>query len=220
MQPWPTACRKDVVTSIRRLSGFAPLVVFAIAVGTFGALFEGYSHAHHPVSLLGGKGIAHALPFNLAAFAVPGLIGAWLAWRLRSRLPPDTTWPARIGASLALLSAPAFVAQGVLPLDPADLDAPASRLHYLAWMLWWIAFVPAGLLLAAGLRRAQGWRVFAMVSVASAVVVAACALLPAVVLSAGVLQRIGFVTWLLWFCVQPKLDHLVVIPAKAGIQRH
>lgn len=187
-----------------RFLRFVPLVVFAVAVWLFGTMFDGYSQPHHPVSLLGGKDIAHALPFNLTAFVVPGLLAAWLAWRLRSRLPAGATWPARIGASLALLSALAFAAQGVLPLDPADLHAPASRLHYVAWMLWWIAFVPAGLLLMAGLWHVRQGRLLAVATAASAIVVAACALLPADVLPAGTMQRIGFAAWLAWYCVRVK----------------
>ena len=190
---------------MRRMPGFAPLLVFAAAVSFFGAALDGYSQLQHPVSLLGGKGIAHAMAFNLIAFGAAGLLAAWTAWDLRSRLRV-AAWPARIGASLALLSALAFAAQGVFPLDPADLDAPASRLHYVTWMVWWIAFVPSGLLLAAGLHRARGWHVFAVASAASALVVAACALLPPDFLSAGVLQRVAFAAWLLWLCVQPNLE--------------
>lgn len=188
---------------MHRLPGFAPLIVSAVAVLVFGLMLDGYSQLHHPVALLGGKDIARALPFNLTAFVVPGLLAAWLAWRLRSGLPVDAAWPARIGASLGLLSALAFAAQGLLPLDPADLDAPASRLHYLTWMLWWIAFVPAGWLLAAGLCVVPGWKWFAAASAAGALVVAACALLPADAMRSGVLQRIGFFAWLSWIALQP-----------------
>lgn len=191
---------------IRRMLGFAPLFVFAAAVWIFGAALDGYSHLHHPVSLLGGKGIANAMQFNLIAFVAPGLLAAWFAWNLRSRLRVGAAWPARIGASLALLSALAFASQGLFSLDPEDLDASASRLHYLTWMLWWIAFVPAGLLLAMGLHRARGWRACALASAASAVVVAACALLPASLVPAGVMQRIGFAAWLLWLAMQPASD--------------
>ena len=172
----------------------------------FGTALDGYSQLRHPVSLLGGKDVPSAMSFNLTAFVVPGLLAAWIAWRLRARLPTDSTWLARIGASLALLSALAFAAQGVLPLDPVDLDAPASRLHYLTWMLWWIAFVPAGLLLAAELRGLPRWRLFAGASTASAILVAGCTLLPVDVLPAGVVQRIGFVAWLSWCFVIPKVQ--------------
>ena len=43
---------------------------------------------------------------------------------------------------LVQLSALAFAAQGVVPLDPEDTDATASRLHVLAWMLWQLLSAP------------------------------------------------------------------------------
>jgi len=195
------------MTPMRRMMVLTPLIVFVATVLLFGASFEGFSQLQHPVALLGGAGIAGATAFNLLGFVMPGAIAACIAYDLRSRLPPDSAWPARIGAWLALLSALAFAAQGLFPLDPADLDAPASRWHYLAWMLWWIAFVPAGLLLATGLHGTRGWRAFAGASLAGALLIAVCAILPADFLPAAVSQRIGFVAWLSWLALWPDERH-------------
>ncbi|MEO6364941.1 MAG: DUF998 domain-containing protein [Luteimonas sp.] len=187
-----------------KFAAVAGALLFSAAVLGFGSAIDGYSQLRHPVALLGATGIPGAAAFNLIAFVIPGLVAVCIAWQLRSRLQRDAAWPARIGASLALLSALAFAAQGLFAMDPANLDAPASRWHYVTWMLWWIAYVPAGLLLAAGVRGVQRWHVFAAASAATAVVVGVCALLPADVLPAGIVQRIGFLAWLSWCCMQPE----------------
>src|SRR3546814_1754845 len=72
-------------------------------------------------------------------FLLPGVLAALVAWRLRASLDDGAPWAARIGAWLALLSALAFAAQGLLPLDPRDLESDASRMHATMWTLWWVA---------------------------------------------------------------------------------
>jgi hypothetical protein len=161
----------------------AGLLWLVVTLG-FGAMLDGYSHTRHPVALLGARGIERALAFNLSGFVLPGLLAAWAAIRLRGALG-DAGWPARIGAHLWLLSALAFAAQGLLPLDPQDLDARMSRLHATAWSLWWIAFLPGALMLA---LRSRG---FAIALLLAAVVVVAAALLT----PAGLSQRIAIVAW-------------------------
>jgi hypothetical protein len=150
----------------------------------FGAILDGYSQIQHPVALLGARGMERALAFNALGFVLPGLLAAWAAVQLRGALD-GAGWMARIGANLWLLSALAFTAQGVLPLDSEDLDAASSRLHATAWSLWWIAFLPGALMLA---WRSRG---FAITLVIAAVVVVAAALLT----PAGVSQRIAIVAW-------------------------
>lgn len=163
-------------------------LLWLVAQAGFGAALEGYSQAQHPVALPGAQGVPRALAFNLLALVLPGLLAACSAWQLRTALG-GAGWPARIGAHLLLLSALAFAAQGLLPLDPQDLDAAASRLHAAAWSLWWIAFVPGALLLA---LRARAFAV--AVLVAAVVVVAGVALLPA-----GWGQRLGILVWFALF---------------------
>lgn len=160
------------------------LAVWLAALVGFGAAVAGYSHLQHPVALLGARGIGMPLAFNALGFVVPGALVAIAAWRLRDALG-HAGWSARIGAMLWTLSALAFTAQGLLPLDPEDLDAPSSRLHAVAWSLWWIAFVPGAALLA--LRS----RTVLMAAVVAAAVVAIAALL----WPAGLAQRVGIAAW-------------------------
>ncbi|MGH8077272.1 MAG: DUF998 domain-containing protein, partial [Lysobacter sp.] len=106
--------------------------LFLLALGGFGAAHEGFSHTQHPPALLGARGIDYATAFNLLGFLVPGLLAALVAVALRGQLD-RSRWMARLGPWLWLLSAFAFAAQGMLPLDPTDLDAQSSRLHATAW---------------------------------------------------------------------------------------
>jgi hypothetical membrane protein len=170
----------------------------------FGAMVDGYSHVLHPIALLGARGMPHALEFNLLGLIVPGLLAASGAYALRQRLPAEAGWSARIGAWMLLVSALAFATQGLQPLDPADLDAPGSRLHAVAWMLWWIAFVPAALLLAIGALGMRGRRAFVLASVAAAVLVLVFAVLAPVALWAGVAQRIAFGVWFGWLVLASR----------------
>ena len=186
----------------------AASVVAAVLVGSG---VEGYSHAQHPLALRGAEPLPDATLFNALAFVVPGMLVAWVAVRLRTAMALSVeiigarrpSWPARLGAQLSLLSALAFAAQGLLPLDANDLDGIRSSRHAAAWMLWWIAFAIGGTMLAAGLRGAglrasAAWRVLAAGSLAAALFVPLCALLLPHVIPAGIAQRIAFALWLAW----------------------
>lgn len=159
-----------------------------------------YSHRVHPVALRGTAGLPWASGFNLLAFALPGALLAWVGQLARNGLG-DAGWLARIGLVLVQLSALAFAAQGLLPLDPSDTDSTASRLHVLAWMLWWIAFVPGAMLLAAGARRGAG---FALGSVAIGALVPVIAVLAPIGLWVGVAQRLAFALWFGWWLLAAR----------------
>jgi len=181
-----------------RWRGLAATGVFVAALVGFGLALPGYSQISHPVAVLGAKGVPHALGFNLLGFVLTGVIAAAVALDLRRRLPGDAGWRLRVGAQLVLLSALGFAAMGLLPLDPADLDNPASSLHATAWMLWWVAFVPGALLIALGLRGRQSWRGLARASLVAALLVLFAALLAVELMPAGVAQRVGYLGWLGW----------------------
>lgn len=183
------------------LAAIAAAVLFTAVVAGFGAALEGYSQSTHPVGLLGARGLSHALAFNALGFGLPGALAAFVAWRLRAAIGDDGPWIARIGAWLALLSALGFAAQGLLPLDPGDLESDASRAHATAWTLWWVAFVPAAVMLAAGLWRVRSSRVLVLASVVAATVVAVLAIMPLDLLAPAVMQRVVFAAWLVWLVV-------------------
>ena len=154
-----------------------------------------YSQLLHPVGLRGAAGLPYAMAFNLMLFVVPGALLVIAGQQLRRRLP-NAGWLARIGIVLVQLSAFAFALQGVMSLDPADMDASTSRLHALAWMLWWIAFVPGAVLLAFGARRGTA---FGLVSLAAALLVPVIAVFAPIGLWVGVAQRLAFAVWFVWW---------------------
>ena len=183
------------LTAALRWAGLAAALVFAAALGGFGAALDGYLQWQHPVSLLGASGFPRAAVFNLLAFVLPGALAAVAAWELRRKLGAGSGWLARIGAQLVLLSALAFLAMGLLPLDPSDLESGASRLHGTAWMLWSVAFLAGALLLAAGCRRQRAFAGFTLLA-ALALLLAAFVLGGAV--PAAVAQRGAFAAWFAW----------------------
>jgi hypothetical membrane protein len=176
-------------------------LLFLLALALANAGLPGYSHLVHPVSLRGTAGLPWAFAYNLLAFVLPGALLVWAGQRLRQAWP-DAGWAARIGIVLVQLSALAFAAQGVVPLDPNDTDATASRLHALAWMLWWIAFVPGALLLAVGARRGAG---FALACLAAAVLVPLLAVFAPIGPWVGIAQRLAFLLWFGWWLLAPCL---------------
>lgn len=176
-------------TAALRLAAAAGLV-FACALVALGARWPGYSHLRHPVALPGADGLDGAGLFNAMVFVLPGALLAAVALWQRAALSAAGWWP-RIGANLLLLAALAFAAQGLLPLDADDLDAAASRLHASAWTVWLIAFAVGAPMFAQALVARAPLHV-------GALAVGLVALFGAVVLPAGVAQRIAFLGWFAW----------------------
>ncbi|WP_231118179.1 DUF998 domain-containing protein [Lysobacter silvisoli] len=179
-------------------AALAALLCFAAALAGFGAQLGGYTHAQHPVAWLGATGVAYALGFNLLAFVLPGALAAAIALRLRQVLG-EGAWSARVGAQLTLLSALAFAAQGLLPLDAQDLDAHASRLHATVWLLWWLAYAAGALAIAFGTHGRAGLQALSRASLIAALAVLLCVLVLPSLLPAGLAQRAAFGAWLLWW---------------------
>ncbi len=187
-----------------RHAGTAAALLFAGAVPGFGAALPRYLQSQHPVALLGAMGIPHALAFNLIGFVLPGLLAGVVAIALRRGLPDDAAWPSRIGAQLVLLSALGFIAMGVLPLDPSDLDSESNRAHATAWMLWCMAFVPGAALLGVSLWGQRAWKKFARISLFSAVGVLISAFALGELVPVGIAQRFAFGFWFFWLIVAGK----------------
>ena len=181
--------------AIARRPAWLAAASFAIALALANVGVPEYSHRIHPVALRGTAGLPWAFAFNLLAFVLPGLLLAWVGLRLRAGLA-GAGWLARIGVVLAQLSALAFAAQGLLPLDPSDAGSTASRLHALAWMLWWIAFVPGMLLLAIGARRGMP---FALACMAAGTLLPLLAVFAPIGPWVGLAQRIAFALWFGWW---------------------
>lgn len=183
---------------IRRTDVLAAVAAgsFTLALAVLGGAMDGYSQALHPPALLGAQQQPWALTFNLFGFVLPGVLGALVMIALRGRLD-GARWPARIGSWLWLLSALAFAAQGLLPLDLNDIDAPVGHLHASAWTLWWLAFVPGGVLLALGLGSAgQAWGSLRVAAILSATLLPLFTLHAPLGLPAGASQRVGLALWL------------------------
>jgi hypothetical protein len=173
------------------------LLLFVAAVMGFGLANPDYAQWLHPVALLGARGEPHALAFNLLGFVLPGILLAWHAVALRNAWRARG-WSVRIAAQLGLLSALAFLAQGLLPLDPYNLLAPISRWHATAWTVWWVAFAPGALLLALGRTegRARG--------LSLALLLPAFALYGAVLMPAALAQRLAYLFWFAWWLLAAR----------------
>ena len=192
---------KNPVSLLTRHAVPLAAVLFA-GTAAFAGRIDGYSHQLHPLALLGVKPLPHADLFNLLGFVMPGLLVAWMTLRLRAAMPSGAnaaaSWSGRLGAQLMLVSALAFAAQGLLPLQADDLESVRSARHAAAWMAWWIAFAAGGALLAAGLRGAERWRFLASASLFAAAMLPVLALALPKLVPAGLAQRLAFALWFLW----------------------
>ena len=177
------------------LAGLAALL-FGLALALAGIGLPAYSHWLHPVALRGATGLPGAMLFNAGGFLLPGIALLLASRSLRPALAGQG-WVARIGLTLVQGSALAFALQGALPLDARELDGHAGRLHALVWMLWWIAFVPGALLLAAGARRGAG---FALLCLAAGLLVPLLAVVAPLGSWVGLAQRLAFAARLGWWC--------------------
>lgn len=175
-----------------RLATLAGLV-FLCSLFAIGAQWAPFSHAAHPVAFAGMRGVPGAALFNGMVFVLPGLLLVLVGGRLRGALPAQARWQPRIGATLLVLSAVAFAAQGLLPLDPEDIDGGTSSLHATAWTMWWIAFATGAVLYA----RAS--LVEHLVAVGAVLLVLVIGLYGREWMPAGIAQRVAFCAWFAWY---------------------
>lgn len=185
---------------IHRAAPWVALISFAAALLVSGVAWPGFSQLQHPVALPGAVGAPHALVFNLGAFVLPGALLAWraIAWRSARA---EAGWPERIGLQLLMLSAMAFAAQGLLPLDPSDLRAPASRLHAAAWTAWWLAFLPGALTVAFARRRIGGGAPALLLLLLVSLLVPLLVLGGTLAIPAPLAQRLAVLAWFTWWIV-------------------
>lgn len=186
-----------------RMAGHTALVMFVVSAAMFGAMFGenigNFSHRTHPLAWLGAGGVPRAMLFNLCTFLLPGVLAAVALWQLRPALPSGTRWSARIGAQLVVLSALAFAAQGVLPLDLENPDGTAGGLHAMAWTAWWLAFNAGALALAWGLRKTVTMcRFFAAITALAGFVIPMLAVLAPLWIPNALAQRVAFLLWFVW----------------------
>jgi hypothetical protein len=186
------------VASLGALSAVA-----AIVIG--GAALAGYSHAHDPVAWLGSTQAVAPLWFNFAGKLLPGLALAALALvfelsegRARARRG------LRIGTGLLMIAGFAYAAQGLFPIDPADLDGVASRRHAALHALAQLAWIAAAVVLCPATWNSPLWRAPMLVGVAFAGVLALDLALPFALWmpglrgAPGAVERVLLGLWLLW----------------------
>ena len=180
---------------MKRLPAYLPWLAATsclVASLAAGAGWEGYSHARHPLALLGSALAPAPGWFNAFGFALPGLaLAAAALWRWAGL--GAAHWALRIGMLLVAISALAFAAQGLFPLDPERMEAVGSRQHALAWTVWWVAFVPGAALLAFGNLRPRLVHGLAALAVPLAILA-----LPAI-LPAPLAARLAFALWFGWW---------------------
>lgn len=183
-----------------RLAAVAGLV-FLCSLFAIGGQWALFSHASHPVAFAGMRGVPGAALFNGMVFVLPGLLLVLVGGRLRGALPAQARWQPRIGATLLVLSAVAFAAQGLLPLDPEDIDGGTSSLHATAWTMWWIAFATGAVLYA----RAS--LVEHLVAVGAVLLVLVIGLYGREWMPAGIAQRVAFCAWFAWYAYAAWRGH-------------
>jgi Protein of unknown function (DUF998) len=187
---------------VTHAAGYAALLFFVLAAMLFGAMARagtsGFSHGAYPLAWLGADGVSGAGWFNFCGLVLPGLLAAIALWPLRTVLPHSAHWTARIGTQLVMLSALAFAAQGMLPLDLEHPDGVASGLHALAWTAWCLAFCQGALMLAWGVRAAQPRSRSVAICALAGIAVPLLAFVAPLWLPNAFAQRVAFLLWFGW----------------------
>ena len=182
-----------------RIAAHAAWLLFVASAAIFGAILpaqhDGFSHLTHPLAWLGARSVPGAIGFNLCGFVLPGVLAAFALWSIRGAMPKNTPWAMRIGVQLAVLSALAFAAQGLLPLD---LNDPNGGAHTLAWTLWWLSFIPGAALFAWGLRRTPARAGVVSLSAIAALALPLMIFAAPLVVPIAVAQRAAFLIWFAW----------------------
>ncbi len=146
-------------------AGWLAGATFVAALLVLGALTPGYEHAHQAVSELGAIGAPYASWWNALGFMLPGALVACFAAALFAPLQRDGVGAvARIGLWLLLICGLAFAGNGVFVYDLQQPYAQTSKLHVAMLTITLLAFLPATLLLAIGLRGRGGWRALVIFS--------------------------------------------------------
>ena len=173
------------------------LMSYVVALATGAGGIPGYSHDLHPVALPGARGMPDAEAFNLGAFLLPGLLLAYAAARWPVPVEGRGARWSRMGRVQVVLSALAFAAQGLLPLDAEGIDSGASQLHSAAWMIWWLSWGAGAVMLSVGARRPWWLLVAAVVPVV--------ALAGPLVVTTGLAQRVAFAAWMAAWWLGPRM---------------
>lgn len=179
------------------LAGLAAGPWFALALLALGDRVPGFDQAVHPPALLGASGMPDALGWNLLGFLAPGLLAAFALQGLHRVLRTrDAGLVARVGMTLLLLSAIAFAAQGLVPLQLGRaVDAGPARLHIMAWTLWWLAASSGFVVLAAGSVRRP---LSAIMALLAAIVMIMALHAPSLPLAGGQRERLALAAWFGW----------------------
>ncbi|MFL6591559.1 MAG: DUF998 domain-containing protein [Luteimonas sp.] len=175
----------------------AAVACFAVALAAFGSSMPGYSQSTHAVDVLGAIGVPGAGWFNALAFVFAGLLVAMVGL-VRWLGQPGAPAAARIGALIAVFSALAFVVLGMFPLDLYRLDARSTRVHALAWSLWWLSIATGALLEFVARPLGRPWPRGA-IQLALAWAVPAFALFAPLQWGSAIPQRLAFAAWFAWW---------------------
>jgi hypothetical protein len=200
--------RWTMASGVRRIGlhlGWVGGLLFAGAVWFAARELPGYEHARHPVGLLGVAAAPSALVFNLVAYGTAGLAVAGFALALEAELMRRGLGRiTRLATGMLLIAGLAFAAQGLLPLDPQDLDGSLSRRHAVAHAIALLAWLPSTALFALALWRAPALRGMAWLAAAFALALGGLLVWPATLwlpgwaASPGWAQRLLLLAWFLW----------------------
>lgn len=213
--------RLNVVQARRWMAGAGLLAgpLFAVSLLVFAASLPGYHHADHPPALLGARGYAGSEAWNVVGFELVGLLSALAVEALyRALRDHGARWMARIGVVLMLVSAIAFIGQGLVPLDiRQSIEAPSNRHHIAIWNVWWQSAATGMLVAGIGLRHLRAWRTLAWLGLATASLTAAMSMSDFGGVPDGWRQRITLVAWFGWLAWASCLVLTQAAPPRSAV---
>lgn len=189
-------------------AGVIATLIFWSALLVFASLYPGYTHFHKAISELGAFGAPNALAWNLIGFIIPGILLAVCGSRIAIRVDDRRTslyW-------LLILSGLGFAGAGIFPAEMKDgspfMASAWTRAHIIMSFVSGFPWVVASAILVLHVKRSAHWKhltgaclILSFLSIASLLTNIAGRGLPFLAENPGLVQRIAFAFYYLWFLI-------------------
>jgi len=189
----------DTRHKVLALGGVVGPMVYVSVVAILGELYPGYSHLHQTMSELGAADAPHALAMNIAGLGLLGIMIMAFAGGLYQGLRQSRTTVVSVlligGAGMSL------VMTAIFPCDTGGETTYTGQIHGIFATVGAVFMILGMLILSPMFFREAGWRGYAVLTVAVALlssVLAGMYGFDVIEGWKGALQRISMGTALIW----------------------
>lgn len=178
-------------------------MLFWSASFILGALRPAYSPIVNTISELGAIGTPHAILWNIFGFIVPGILLTIVGIAIACNVAVGPSLQRTLAAIFLAISGLAVAGQGLMPAamvnGVADIEAAATRAHFISSLLSGAAWAVGVLLLVGPMKRNTHWSGLRLASIVLVVLTLLASLTLRGTLPDGLAQRVGNSFYCIWF---------------------